>query len=83
MYSSTAMMAWWMEVVIFVVSSVIGLLINAIHHMDRYCDHQPSVQQTTLCGIRYTMGSKLVATAVVMVWSPGSRVALDAPAPRC
>ena len=77
-------MARWMEVVIFVVSSVIGLLINAfIIWIGTAVIISPSMQQTDPLWYQvYTMGSKLVATAVVMIWNFVIRKwLLDAPAP--
>ena len=74
----------WMEIVIFVVSSVIGLLINAfIIWIGTAVIISPSMQQTDPLWYQvYTMGSKLVATAVVMIWNFVIRKwLLDAPAP--
>ena len=63
-------MARWMEIVIFIVGAVIGLLMNdAIIWVSTYgMNHDAFVTQSTEYLIRTNVG-KLVATVVVMVWN--------------
>jgi hypothetical protein len=63
-------MARWMEILIFVVASVIGLFINdLILWISTYgMNHDAYVSQSAQYVLRTNAG-KLVATAVVMVWN--------------
>ena len=63
-------MARWMEILIFVVSSVIGLFLNEliIYISTLGMNHDAMITQHTAYMIRTNIG-KLVATAIVMVWN--------------
>lgn len=63
-------MARWMEILIFVTSSVIGLFMNEliIYISTIGMNHDAMVTQHTEYMIRTNIG-KLVATAIVMVWN--------------
>lgn len=75
-------MARWMEVLIFVVSSVIGLLINVlILWISTDVILPTGVMPGTTTYAIYTNGGKIVATVVVAVWNFVIRKwLLDAPA---
>lgn len=63
-------MARWMEILIFVTSSVIGLFMNEliIYISTLGMNHDAMITQHTEYMIRTNVG-KLVATAIVMVWN--------------